>query len=373
MSLISIVHTNIVKPVETGQTADLEVVSTPSIRNRSAIVMESQHRVIKAVPNEIVLQIVEHMDTITRRCFMATNKRISALIESHERSISKIRVDRFALPPLGNILSSATDERYVLLNNTFSMVLELEIRENKINRLIQECPKVFYMTSPPWLPSLTPLQQTRLPPILTRALHQCDHIADIAANGSCPPIPSKYYHAILDGVYELPSALLSSNDELNEFNPLTNRNARSKQIEYIQSLSLEDVAGIFILVNMIGYGLMCSYPASSTSYERKTVIEECVLRHGTWFVWSRLLGGPGMRELAGFIISAGRAELRQWEAGALDGPPGLKMTLIGRLRELLSGDPEDEVADTVAKTLKRLVLGDDKERTGWDSASEDEE
>lgn len=36
--------------------------------------MGSRGRVIKAVPNEIVLHIVEHMDATTRKCFMATSK-----------------------------------------------------------------------------------------------------------------------------------------------------------------------------------------------------------------------------------------------------------------------------------------------------------
>ncbi|KAI0541185.1 hypothetical protein GGR58DRAFT_34837 [Xylaria digitata] len=335
--------------------------------------MESQHRVIEAVPNEIILEIVGRMDTITRKCFMATSKGIFTLVNSYEQSISKDCVARFTPPPLGNILSSSTDERYVLPNNTFSMVLELELRQSRIDRLIQECPKVFCLTSPPWLPSLTARQQTRLVPILKRALYQCDHIADIAANGSFPPIPPKYYHAILDGVYELPSAFLPAINELNELNPLTKPNSRPEQIEYIKSLSLEDAAGLFILVNMIGYGLINPYPLSSSSYERKTVIEECVLRHGSWFVWSRLLGGSGMPELAGYIVSAGRAELRLWETGALDGPPGLKMTLMGHFKELLGGGTGDEVADKIEKALRKLVLGDDKELTGWDSDSEDEE
>ncbi len=249
------------------------------------------------------------------------------------------------------------------------MIHELELRDRRIDRLIKECPKIFCTASPPWLPPLTVLGQTRLVPILERALHQCDRIADIAAKES--PIPVENYRSILDGVYELPSALLSA--ELSKFNPLANPNARPKQIEYIRSLSLEDIAGLFILVNMLGYGLMLSYPISSTSYERKTVIEECILRHGTWFVWARLLGGPGMLELAGYIISAGRAELRQWESGALNGPDGLKMTLMGRFRELLGGGPRGEFTDKIVDTLEKLVLGDEMGGTGWGSGSDDEE
>lgn len=253
--------------------------------------------------------------------------------------------------------------------NTFAMVSELELRDHRMDRLIKECPRIFCLASPPWLPCLTPRQQFRLVPILKRALYQCDRISDIAANVMPSLIRARDYPAILDGVYESPSALAPASGM---FNPLTRPSARHKQIEYIQSLSLEDVAGIFILINMLGYGLTCF--CSNTSYERKTVVEECVLRHGTWFVWSRLLGDPGMQELAGYIISAGRAELRLWEAGALDsGPPGLKMTLMSRFNHLVGGGHPDEVATKVERTLKKLVIGDEKEHTGWESDFDDGE
>ncbi|KAI0449315.1 hypothetical protein F5B21DRAFT_509287 [Xylaria acuta] len=333
--------------------------------------MASQHRSIGELPGDIVLHVVEHMDTNMRERFMATNKGVAKLIESYEHTISKFRATTFTLPPLGNVLSSSTDERHVLPKNTFSMVRELELRDNRIDRLIKERPTVFDLISPPWLPCLTPRQQLRLVPILKRALCQCDRIADIAANVSYPSIPPEYYHAIWDGVYGLSSALSSTTEAEFKFNPLTRPNARPKQIEYIQSLSLDDVAGIFILVNMIGYGLTCF--CSNSAYERKTVIEECVLRHGTWFVWSRLLGDPDMLELTGCIISAGRAELRLWEAGAIDGPPGLKMTLMGCFNEMVGGGSRDEIAGNIEKTLKKLVIGDEKEHTGWESDFDDEE
>ncbi|KAI8956183.1 hypothetical protein F4801DRAFT_4825 [Xylaria longipes] len=332
--------------------------------------MASQRRGIGQVPSDILLHIVEHMDTNTRERFAATNKGISKLIESYERTISKYRAATFTLPPLGNILSSSTDERHVLPENTFSMVREFELRDNRIDRLIKECPKIFCLSSPPWLPCLTPRQQARLVVILKRALFQCDRIADIAANGSYPSILPEYYHAIFDGVYELPSALSSTTEAEFKFNPLTKPNARPTQIEYIRSLSLEDVAGIFILINMLGYGLTSF--CSRTNYERKTVVEECVLRHGTWFVWFRLLGDAGMQELAGYIISAGRAELRQWEAGTMNGPPGLKMTLMGRFNELIGTGTPDEIAAKTETTLKKLVIGDEKERTGWELDFDDE-
>ncbi|KAI0447041.1 hypothetical protein F4803DRAFT_393938 [Xylaria telfairii] len=314
--------------------------------------MAPQPRSMMDIPTDIILHMVEHMNTDTRERFVSTNEGIFNLVKTYERAISKSRAATFMLAPQGNILSSSSYVRSVLQKNTFAMVSELELRDHRMDRLIKECPKIFCVASPPWLPCLTPRQQYRLVPILKRALYQCDRIADIAANMMPQQFTAREYRAILDGVYESPSALTQGT-----FNPLTRPGARYRQIMYIKSLSLEDVAGIFILTHMLGYGLTCL--CSDTSYERKTVVEECVLRHGTWFVWSRLLGDPGMQELAGYIISAGRAELRLWETGALqDGPPGLKMTLMRRFNSLVGGGDPDQVATKMERTLKKLVIDD---------------
>ncbi|KAI0553386.1 hypothetical protein F4679DRAFT_468677 [Xylaria curta] len=333
--------------------------------------MATQHEGIGQIPSDIILLIVDQMDTDTRKGFMAANKGICMLIESYEHSISKNRATTFTLPPLGNVLSSSTSERRVLPKNTFAMVREFELRDNRMDRLIRECPRIFCLSAPPWLPCLTARQQGRLGLILKRALYQCDRIADIAANMSDPQIPPEYYHAITDRVYEWPSALSSSVLGEFKFNPLTRPNARPKQIEYIESLPLEDIAGIFILINMLGYGLTCI--CSDTGYERKTIIEECVLRHGTWFVWSRLLGDQSLQELAGCVISAGMAELKQWEAGAIYDPPGLKMRLTRRFNELVGGTTGDEMTLNIEKALEKLVIGDEESLTGWESDYDDEE
>ncbi|KAI1744058.1 hypothetical protein F4680DRAFT_280499 [Xylaria scruposa] len=333
--------------------------------------MATQHEGSGQMPSDIILLIVEQMDTDTRNSFMATNKGIRMLIETYEHSISKNRAASFTLPPLGNVLSSSAVVRRVLPKNTFAMVRELELRDNRMDRLIRECPRIFCLEAPPWLPCLTARQQARLRLILKRALYQCDRIADIPSNMSDPPIPPEYYHAIKDRVYEWPVALSSDLIGDFKFNPLTRPNARPKQIEYIESLPLEDIAGIFILINMLGYGLTCI--CSDTGFERKTIIEECVLRHGTWFVWSRLLGDQRMQELAGCVISAGMVELKRWEAGAFYDPPGLRMRLTRCFNELVGGATGDEVTLNVEKALEKLVIGDEKPLTGWESDYDDEE
>ncbi|KAK5628474.1 hypothetical protein RRF57_004189 [Xylaria bambusicola] len=314
-------------------------------------------RAITNVPNEIVLQIVEYMDSWTCMRFMKASKKLYMLIKAHEHSISKGRAAAFTLPPLGDALSSRTDQRYVIPKNTFEMNRELELRELRTDLLISECPGIFCLASPPWFPPLPPPAQRRLAPILKRALHQCDRIADIAANES--PLEPKYYRVLFEGADEMTAATL---DPLESLNPLANPEARPKQIEYIQSLPLEDIAGLYTLVNMVGYGLMACCQFNTSSMEGKTVTEECVLRHGTWFVWACL---RSELDLAGCMIGAGRAELKQWESGALKGPDGLKMTLTARFRKLLGGATGTEFSEKVEETLRKLIkVGVERDKTG---------
>jgi hypothetical protein len=233
------------------------------------------------------------------------------------------------------------------------------MREKRINRLLQESPKIFPTASPPWLPSLTPRQQNRLVAIIKQALCHCDRIADIAATMGLILRP-EHYQCIPGGVYELPQALSDPDDDLlYECNPLTRTSARPKQIEYIQSLPLNDIASIFLMTQIIGFRSLTIYREESpTRFERKTIIEECILRHGTWFLWLCHLGNPDQRDVGRHIISAGRAELVQWETGRLNGPNGLKMTLVARFRELLGGSTPEETGDRMSSALHDLVLGD---------------
>ncbi|GAP82529.2 hypothetical protein SAMD00023353_0100760 [Rosellinia necatrix] len=311
------------------------------------------------MPNEILLTLAEHMDTATRLCFMASNKKLYNLINSYEHSISESRAASFPLPPLGNILSSSTHERHVLRPYTFKIVRELELREHRIARLVKYWPQLVSCECPYGLPALTVSQQARLGSVIRRALNQCDRIADIAANEPCVLIPPRYYDYIFDEMYSLPEAMGSTDEELSKFNPLTRIDARLRQIEYIRSLSLEDIAGLFTLVNMIGYQSISSKTITPEKFASKVITEECILRHGTWFVWSDLLGDIDMIVLASYIVEAGKTELRGWEAGTFNAPPGLKMTLSKRFRELVGGETTVQVAINMDTAISKL-LGDDE-------------
>lgn len=295
------------------------------------------------------------------------------LIKTYEHSISRGRAAFFMLPPQGNVLSSSATERCIVLKNTFSMVRELERRDKRINRLIAWCPKAFCIHSPPWLPCLTVPQQARLVAVIKRALYQCDRIADIAANEPGSLVPLERDQGTVPEMFQHPDASTFPDDgDLFTLNPLAKPIVRPKQIEYIRSLPLEDTAGIFLTINGLGIGLMCSCTCNSPQrYERMTVIEECVLRHGTWFVWSRLLGSAKWNDLANSIIHMGWAEMKGWESGAISGPPGLKMSLMQRFRELLGGGDMDEFVAKMTKLFEKLVLGDDKKPAGPESGPDD--
>ncbi|KAJ2987559.1 hypothetical protein NUW58_g4439 [Xylaria curta] len=304
--------------------------------------MDPKRLGLEAAPNEIILQIVEHMDTETRKRFMATNKGISKLIEAHERSISSHRMDNFILAPLKSILSSHDNDRHILQENTFAMVQELELRDRRIDHILREYPDIFCLSMPPWLPYLNPEQQARLLLILKRALYQCDRISDIAVN--VPGQPNS----------QVVSSYLADYDCKPD--PFINGSVRLQQVKYIMSLSLEDIAGLFMLLSMVGFGFThcCIH-----SFECKTVFEESTLRHGTWFLWAQLRGGPGLQELAPCILSASRKELHDWEAGVSSEPPGLKMTVVRRFRELAHAKAPGVPFDWVP-ILKKVVIGDDE-------------
>lgn len=327
--------------------------------------MKSQPQDFGTMPNEIILRIVEHMDTGTRVAFMASKKSLYTLINAHQHSISKNRLATFTLVPSGNVLSSSfSDERHILRNNTFATLHELELRDGRINSLLEALSEMYTKASRPYIPVFSVQDQASLDAILKKALYQCDQIADIAANGSNPPVPQNYYYSILDGIYELPIAFESTSEEVSRLNPLTRPIARRRQIEYIRALPVQDLASLFLMINMFGFGLMrSSKHPSPARFVRKTATEESILRHGTWFLWSRILGDPADMEVAGYIAAAGRAEIRIWESGgAPHMPQGLRMCLSSRLREIL-GDDDDKLTENIAKVLRRHITGDENAYT----------
>ncbi|KAI0965677.1 hypothetical protein F4678DRAFT_452240 [Xylaria arbuscula] len=332
--------------------------------------MKHANRVIQSLPNEIVVLIAEYMDHKTRTSFMMASKDTYALLKLYEFSISKKCTANFTLPPSGDILSSLGSTRHVLRKNTFPMVAELEIRESWINYFLKNSYPDLMAQFLHWLGRReVETAFSTMETHIKRALYHCDRIADIAANES--PIPHEKYQLIKWGVYAQPSSFLSTGG-LTKMNPLTNPLARPKQIEYILSLPRPDVIGLFFLIHSVSYAMLMPIPPA----ELMTIYEECFLRHGTWFMRALFFETRDTDELIRYMITASRVEVHLWECGELQGPAGLKMTLMRRLKELLGGAEGAKFHRKYAKALRELgyMIGnpDEDEDEDEDDESDDD-
>ncbi|KAI0159666.1 hypothetical protein GGR57DRAFT_433977 [Xylariaceae sp. FL1272] len=319
------------------------------------------------VPSEIVLQLADHLDQPSLQSFMKANKWFDALYRSYETSICKTRIAMLPTPtPTTNILSSDTVERRRLCGqNTFQQVEELERRAKRIDRLFEEAPKYFRIEAPGWLPPLSEEQHARFTDVLKRALWQCDMIADVAANEPCKLIPADAYTDTLSGVYSKRPLTWGQRAR----DPFANVGARPRQIEYIRSLPLDDIVGISLLVNMLGFDFARAREASASSdpaiFERITVFQECVLRHGTWFTWGHVMEEGALHKMTQEMARAGMHELTEWELGSIGVLEGLKMTLTAHYKELVAeeGDEDDDDGDIdrdrMQKAVNRLIFGTD--------------
>lgn len=132
---------------------------------------------------------------------------------------------------------------------------------------------------------------------------------------------------------------------------------RGAQIAYIRSLALEDLSWLYCMVEVAGGGFVRTrkYEAEDPIvWEKITVFEEAVLRHGSWFLWAHIDGGEGMKGMVGDIISAGLQELKEWETGKEGSLPGLRMSLLDAATSLL-GDPDDLPATRLMSMVRRMV------------------
>ncbi len=148
------------------------------------------------------------------------------------------------------MLSSATVERRVLRAGTFDLVAELELRDSRIDDLLQRGNAFIDVASPAGLEGLTSAQQARLALLLRRALYHCDRIADLAANPPCEPIAEDHYALIPTGVWAQPGPLYP--EDLRDRDPFANPGARAAQLAYIRLLCPRDAALLFYLVTALG-------------------------------------------------------------------------------------------------------------------------
>ncbi|KAI1073667.1 hypothetical protein F5B20DRAFT_498326 [Whalleya microplaca] len=307
------------------------------------------------LPAEILLDVVEQMDIDTIRSLLQANKGIGSLIKRYEKSISKARAAQFVLPPTGNVLSSSAEDRWIIEGNTFSMISELEMRNDRYEDLLQQHDWI-NISSPPGMAPLTAEQEEQLSHLLKRAMAHCDRIADIAANPPCYPFPVKSWGA-------LKTARLITSTEYSDNDPYSNDRARPVQIEYIRSLSLHDVTMLFCLTNLFGweFGMQQAATGPPLDLELTVCFEECVLRHGSWFLGAQLRKSQDFLDL---ILETALYDMDEWESG-LSEVPGLRMTMVSHFRELTG--IEGNLTLHMLKIVKTLISGNESAKSEEES------
>jgi hypothetical protein len=247
-----------------------------------------------------------------------------ALIRNHERSITKTRAKEFVLAPIGAVLSSYSPDRHVLAADSFPSIHEFELRDRRIDTILRG--GFVDRTGPPGLGPLTVRQQDRLLTLLEKALYQCDRIADLAAD-----------HA---------------------------GGGRDVQMDHIRSLPLYDLVPVYLMISIVSQGWLRAKPYLNDDpnvWESLTVFEECVLRHGSWFLWSQVDEGEGeggkeaMQEASRGLLRAGLQELLDWETGKEDAKPGLRMTLLEAAKGRLGREEHVLVTAELFKLATAMV------------------
>ncbi|KAK8056258.1 hypothetical protein PG993_001485 [Apiospora rasikravindrae] len=256
---------------------------------------------MEQLPPEIILGMVEqHMSMETVMQFMQTTKArlpilpavarrrvtVRSILQTYEASICKAQMAARSLPLAGDILSSCGPERRVIAANTFGAILELDVRQERINDALR---RDFWNTG-------------------TRNLG--------------PPAKT-----------------------------------RTAQIDYMGSLSTEELAALFYMVDMAGFGFVraCKYEAEDPLvWEKITVFEECLLRHGSWFLWAHLQGGKASH--AAQLIEAGLKELTDWETGKEGMLPGLRMSLVDAYRTRLEDAHDVDLEASLRERVRSMVM-----------------
>ncbi|KAK7908021.1 hypothetical protein PG985_015324 [Apiospora marii] len=264
-------------------------------------------------------------------------KTIRSTLQTYEASICKAQVAARGLPPMGDILCTRGPERRILAANTFEAILELDLRQERIGDALR---RDFLKTgSPPLLGPLTARQRGRLLELMRASLCHCDHIADIAAAGS------------QDG------GSGSGSDACTQ--------TRTAQIEYIGSLCTKELAALFYTVDTAGFGFVRArkYEAEDPLvWEKITVFEECLLRHGSWFLWAHIQGGHGHGQGQGQashatqLIAAGMKELTDWETGRDGMLPGLRMSLVDAYRHRLEDANDVDLEASLRDRVRGMVM-----------------
>ncbi|KAI1470901.1 uncharacterized protein F4812DRAFT_282496 [Daldinia caldariorum] len=319
---------------------------------------------------ELFLETAQHLDVQSILKLRQTCKKYNELITTYEHSLCLDKIAAFAVPPPGDVFSSELGIRRVLKHGNFEMVKELETRQSRAKKILTAS-LYSNLQSPPGLGELTNPQQEHLCSLLERAFAHCDSIADIAANAPYgPPQPQWYKDTFKD--WWVNHSLLQG---FRMLDPYTNYRARPAQHEYIRNLSKQDCTMVYYLLSVMGSGFakfhMDWHDSDPSFYERITVFEECILRHGSWYAWAHIFGGLEWRDTIYPFDRVGLAELTSFEFGEEGALPSLQSVLIDRFNNMYKC-PEKSLK-TLQQVVKHLITGVIDEDTHEEQAEEQDQ
>ncbi|KAI1098887.1 hypothetical protein F4804DRAFT_102894 [Jackrogersella minutella] len=304
------------------------------------------------LPVELILHVAEQLDIKSIVKFMCTNKRTHSILCDQQQYFFLRRLPQFMVAPSSDVFSSEIYLRRPLQYASFEMAYEMETRTARIEAIIAS--EFADVTSGADIGALSLEQHKYLAYILKRAMSHCDYIADIAAHTPCKPIAKIWYEKIQTDwkAFDVPLGYRL-------MDPYTNLEARPVQAAYIQTLPAEDLVMIYFLLEVLKTSFINAnferYEDDTSFPERIDVFGECVLRHGSWFAYSYILGGAPWDAMANDIMVLGDVERIGFELGEVDTPTSLGVSVRERFEELFPCEKRSEDAKNgVSHTLDPL-------------------
>ncbi|KAI6363837.1 hypothetical protein MCOR25_005774 [Pyricularia grisea] len=234
---------------------------------------------------ETLLIVAEEAELPALSALMRTNSRVYAGIIEYEQSICKTRMQRYMLPPSCDVMSTRTPEREVYPRFSLDSIGELERRQKRIACIVND--NILSANN-----TISEECRSRYVSGLERALHICDHILDLGNQDS----------------------------------------ERKAQVEYIESLSIVDLAFLFEAAWMGSVGWARTRGADTTTdpdyLHKMLAFEDLVLRQGSMFLWGLTQGSDKFCKYSTRQIENVAAEIHDWEFN--NGPklPSLRLAVI---------------------------------------------
>ncbi|KAI1460376.1 hypothetical protein F4805DRAFT_391514 [Annulohypoxylon moriforme] len=312
---------------------------------------------MEGVPNEIILEVAQRLDTKSLLNLMLTNKTIHKLIKDHQQSVLMNFMLRFITPPPDVALSSEVFLRRPIEKNTFAMAAEMERREAHAEDVLTS--DYLKGAIPDDFRALEPQKKKVFYALMKKAILRCDQVADVAANAPCRPLEEQWYRQ-MKGQYFLPHDIPIG---FRMKDPCSNLGARPSQREFLRTLPKEDIAAMCYLMLMMSRAFYYNNTAlaeGDTNFpEHQVVFKECVLRHGTWFAWGQMCGDDSWKNMSRNMQRIGWTELISFELGDQETPASLHSTLSELFTEYYVPDlVDDDLADRkLVPFIPQVVLG----------------